>query len=175
MLDDFPYRTATLWERLAAALRLDLRLYDEVSTNRSANGQCVAIVLLAGLFNGFSLVPRLGSLGIPAGLVVGLVGWFLWAAVVFFAARLLGNRPDGRSLLRTLGFADAPGLFLIAGLLPTIGAALRVLVVCWLMAATVQAVRAVFRVSRGRAVVIALAAFVFYLLLGLGSAYLTNW
>ncbi len=170
-MNDEPTGSATLLERLIAALRLDLRLYQQVSTDAAAMGQAFRVVLLAGVSNGLGLVRRLGGAGVFAGVGAALLGWFLWAAVILLIAALLGHHRNGRSLLRALGFANAPGLLLILGIVPIIGAMARVIVVVWLVAATAQAVRAVFEVPRWRAAVISIAAFVVYLILGAVSAY----
>jgi Yip1 domain len=172
MLDRLSYG-ATLIDRLRAALRLDLHLYQEVSADAAATGEAVRVVLLAGLSNGLSLVPRLGVAGIVAGVGAGLIGWLLWAGVVFVVAASFRHHRNGRSLLRAAGFADAPGVFLILGVIPTLGSMVRAVVVVWLVVATVPAVQAVYEVPRRRAVLIASIAFLAYLLLGVVSAHYT--
>jgi hypothetical protein len=160
-----------LIERLIAALRLDLRVYQEVSGDAAATGQAFRVVLLTGVLNGFSLIQRLGVAGVFAGVGAALIGWFLWAAVIFAVAAIFGHRRGARPLLRALGFANAPGMLLVLGVVPVIGAVIRLAVVAWLVAATERAVEAVFEVSRGRATLIAVAGFIAYLFLGMVSAY----
>jgi hypothetical protein len=162
---------SALSTRLAAALRLDLQLYLDVSGDAAATSQAFRIVLLSGLSNGIGLLGRLGAAGILAGVVAAILGWLLWAAVIWLTGTLFGQRREDRSLLRVLGFADAPGVFLILGLVPAVAGAVRFVVVVWLLATTVRAVQAVFAVTTGRAVVIAVVAFVMYLVLGAVSAY----
>ena len=159
-------------ERLIAALRLDLHVYQQVSTERTATPQACLIVFLCGVCNGFGLSPRLGEAAMLAGVASAVVGWFLWALVILLVARLLGHHRGGRSLLRTLGFANAPGVLLALGGVPFVGAVVRVVVVIWLMATTALAAQAVYDVSRRRAVVIALGGFTTYMVLGLISAVL---
>jgi Yip1 domain len=157
--------------RLVAALRLDLTLYEEVSRDSAATSQAFRVVLLAGMSNGLGLTGRLGIAGILAGLAAALLGWLLWAGVIWLSAALLRNRCASRSLLRALGFANAPGVFLILGAVPTIGTMVRAIVVVWLLAATVRAVQAAFAVALRRALVISAIGFVAYLVLGLVSAH----
>jgi hypothetical protein len=161
-----------LVERLIAALRLDLALYIEISADRTTSGQAFLVVLLSGVSNGLGLVPYLGAAGISAGAGAAVLGWFVWTAVVFVIAAPFGRRLPGRSLLRALGFATAPGVFLIVGTVPALGRFARAAVVMWLVAATVVAVEAAYGMSRRRAVLVSVAAFVVYLLLGAVSAYL---
>jgi len=170
MLDQ-PTYGPNLLERLLAALRLDLRLYEQVSADAAATGQAFRVVLLAGVANGLGLVRRLGGAGVAAGVGAAILGWFLWAAVILLVARLGARRRDERSLLRALGFANAPGVLLILGIVPVLGAVVRLMVVVWLVATTALAVEAVFDVTRQRAVFISVASFVVYLFLGAVSAY----
>jgi len=175
VMADRPPRSpaATLLQRLAPALRLDLQLYLSVSADRTATGQACLVVLLAGVLNGIGLGDRLGSFAIWAGVRAGLMGWLLWTAVVLVICRLLGHVRSGRSLLRALGFANAPGIFLVLGLVPAIALLVRAIVVVWLIAASAIATQAVYDVSRRRSVLITLAAFAVYLVLGLLSSYFT--
>jgi hypothetical protein len=165
---------SSLVKRLVAALRLDLRLYEEASADAAASGQAFRVVLLAGLSNGLALARRLGSTGIVAGVGAALLGWALWAAVIWMVARLFGHRPRGRSLLRALGFANAPGVFLIFGGLPAVGPVIRYSVVAWLVAATVRAVQGTFGIPVRRALVISIIGFLVYLALGVVSAHFAS-
>jgi hypothetical protein len=94
--------------------------------------------------------------------------------VIRLIGAVFGQRREGHSLLRVLGFADAPGVFLVFGLFPIIAGVVRFAVVVWLLATTVRAVQAVFAVTTRRAVVISLVAFVVYLTLGAVSAYFAS-
>lgn len=161
-------------KRLLAALRLEPQVYADVSCDATATGQALRIVLLAGLCNGIGLLGRLGAAGVLAGIVAAILGWLLWAAVIWCISAVFGHRRAGRSLLRPLGFADAPGVFLILGVFPTVGGVVRFFVVLWLLATTVRAVQAVFMVATRRAVVISAVSFLVYLALGAVSAYFAS-
>src|SRR5438034_8566455 len=100
---DEPARGTMLAERVIAALRLDLRVYQEVSADSAATRQAFIVVLLSGASNGVGLAQHLGSAALSAGVASAVVGWFLWALVILVIARLLGHRRQGRSLLRPLG------------------------------------------------------------------------
>lgn len=160
-----------LAERLLAALRLDLGLYRTVSTDPAAMSQAFRIVLLTGVSNGLSLATRLGVAGMLAAVVTAVLGWLLWAGVILITARLWGHRRGATSLLRPLGFANAPGLFLVLGLIPMVGTPIRVIIVVWLVATTARAVEATYAITRRRATVISVVGFVVYLALGVLSAH----
>jgi Yip1-like protein len=166
-----PAYGTTLMERLIAALRLDLALYQQVSADQRANRQAFLVVLLGGLSNGLGLVRRLGRIGPWAGVGAAMAGWFMFTGVILVIATVLRHRRDGRSLLRALGFANAPGVLLIFGIVPALGAVVRTVVVLWLLATTAVAVQAVYDVPRRRAWVISIAGFAVYLVLGAVTAY----
>lgn len=161
-----------LIERVVGAVRLDVALYEQMACDAAATGQAFRIVLLAGLSNGLALVPRLGGAGVLAGIGAGILGWFLWAAVIGFFGWLLARRRPNRSLLRVLGFANAPAMLLLLGAVPVVGALVRIIVVIWLVVATARAVEASFDASRRRSMVISLGGFAAYLVLGVVSGYL---
>ncbi len=163
-----------LVQRLIPALCLRLPLYAEVSSDARASGQALLVVLLSGVANGLGLARQVGATGISIGIGAGVLGWFLWTLVVYVVAMILVRRRPARSLLRALGFATVPGVFLAAGSVPVIGAAVRLIVVIWLVAATAVGVQAVYEISRRRAVIIAVAAFVLYLVIGAVSAHWAN-
>jgi hypothetical protein len=174
MADSEKPQTRSLVERLILAMRLDLDFYTLVSADRTTAFQAFMVVVLGGFFNGMGLVRRLGGFGVWAGMVAALAGWLLWTLVLLLIARLLGHRRNGRSILRALGFANAPEVLLILGGTPIIASPVRVLVVFWLLAAAAVALQAVYVISRRRAIVIVLIGFVVYLLLGVGTAYLAG-
>ena len=156
--------------RLVGALRLDVDVYRTVGGDTEATGQAVRVVLLAGVCNGIALSTHLGIAGVVAGVLVGLFGWVLWAVCVGLVAALARRRAPIPVLLRVLGFANAPGIFLAGGVIPQMATSVKVLVALWLVAATVPAAQAAFDVGRGRAIVLALVAFAVYLALGVLSA-----
>ena len=156
--------------RFVGALRLDLDVYRTVGGDAGATGQAVRVVLLAGVCNGIALSARLGVAGVLAGVLVGLLGWVLWAACVALVGAVARLRARAAVLLRVLGFANAPGIFLAGGVVPQMATSIRILVALWLVAATVPAAQAAFDVGRRRAIVLALVAFAVYLALGVLSA-----
>jgi cbb3-type cytochrome oxidase maturation protein len=151
---------STYLRRLVGAARLDAATYEEVEADRSANGQALLAVVLSSLAAG---VGASGGVAGPMGPVVAalgtLVGWLLWAAVVWFVGTRLLPEPQTQSdvgeLLRTTGFAAAPGLVRVLGFVPFLGIPVAVLVTFWMLAAMVVAVRqALDYRSTGRALLV---------------------
>ena len=135
----------TLRDRLLGALRLDPRAFEDVEHDRGSMSQALTIVVLgslaasigAGLDSGFAALFR--------ETLKAVVGWVMWAVATYF----LGTRawPEAETqtdldeLMRVIGFAFTPNLFLILEALPVAGEWLRGVVAVWILATTVVAVR----------------------------------
>ena len=139
----------TFTRRFIGAAMLDAPTYEEVEADRSATVQALAVVLISSLAAGIGLKGADGGVAAVAffatASVIGLLAWAAFALVALqIGARLLptaDTRVDAAQLLRTLGFAAAPGLIQVAGVLP--GAKTPVFMVAglWTLAASVVAVR----------------------------------
>jgi hypothetical protein len=131
--------------RMIRAARLDPALYEEVEADRRAMGQALAVVLLSGLAAGVGAL-RLG--GVPA-LAIGTLGavggWFVWALLTYLIGAKLFPEPQTQSdlgeMLRTIGFASAPGLVRVFGLIPGATDGVFFAAAIWMLIAMVIAVR----------------------------------
>jgi hypothetical protein len=142
---------------------LDVATYEEIEGDRSATPQALIVVVLSSLAAG---IGAKGWSGGPATLtffagasVIALMAWATWALVMFeIGGRLLPTREthvDVGELLRTLGFAAAPGLIQVFAVLPNVTTPVFALAVLWTLAATVVAVRqALDFTSTGRALAV---------------------
>lgn len=107
----------TFIRRVLGALGLDSAIFEEVEADRSATGQALLVVVLASIGAG------IGNAGIGAsavapivyGSAASLLAWATWAALIYYlGTRVLPEsttRADLGEVLRTLGFAAAPGMF----------------------------------------------------------------
>jgi len=161
---------ATFKERLIGAARFDVHVYEEVEGDSGATGEAMGVVLLSSLAGG------IGSIGLGAGLggvvlgaVAALLGWVTWAFLTYFIGTRLLAEPqthaDVGELMRTLGFAQSPGLLRIAGVFFTASPALfslfQLVVSTWMLMTMVVAVRqALDYTSTMRAVGVVLVGFV---------------
>ncbi|MBX3026547.1 YIP1 family protein [bacterium] len=136
---------ASMLERVSRAARLDPSLYEEVEADPSSMGQATAVVVLASIAGGIGTAGIEGQPGFVLGLIVNLVGWYIWAFLTYIIGTRLLPQPateaDMGQLLRTLGFAAAPGLLRGLGFLPGIGAPIMIAAAAWGLAAMIVAVR----------------------------------
>jgi hypothetical protein len=167
---------ASFVERVVGAARLDVPTYEEVEADTTATPQAMGVVVLAALANGVG-AATLGGTGVLATVIGSLIGWVVWAALIWFIGAQLLPEPQTKAdvgqLLRTIGFAAAPGLLLVLRLLPLIGGLVAFVVGLWQLATTVVAVRqALDYKGTGRAVVVCLIGWVVYVVVSFGIALL---
>ena len=133
--------------RLFGAAMLDPGVYEGIEADRSSMRQALATVLLASLSAGFGAAGWRGPN--PAVLLVvtaiALLTWVAWAMLMFqIGARLLPGRDTETSLdelMRTIGFAAAPGLLQVFAAFPRMTMPVFIVAWAWMFAATVTAVR----------------------------------
>jgi hypothetical protein len=168
-------------DRLLAALRLDKTVFEEVENDKDAMGQAAAVIFLASLAQGLGgiqaqSIPAL--LGALVGLViVGFLGWLVSTGVIWLiGVKLMGCTSDYAELLRTMGFASAPKILFLIGVLPIgrLGYGLGFLVMFMTIAAAVLAIRHALDVSTGRAVLVCILAVIASVLLAATFATLAG-
>ena len=157
----------TFAHRLLGAAALDVETYEEVEADRTATAQALVVVVGSSLATGAGM----SGIGTAAGAVTGqifiwsivaLLGWAAWALLVLqIGGRLLPEpqtRVDVTELLRTLGFATAPGLLRVFGVFfPFLAFPLFGLTMAWMVVAMVVALRqALDYTSTTRAVAVCL-------------------
>ncbi len=135
----------TFGARFAGAIRLQVATYEEVEADRTATGQAMAVVVVASIASGLGLMRVFGPYGILEGTLSALIGWFVWALLAYAIGVHLLPEPQTRStlgeMLRTTGFAAAPGVFRILTISPLCGALIAIVVAIWMLLAMVIAVR----------------------------------
>jgi hypothetical protein len=160
----------TLTHRLVGAAALDVGTYEEIEADRAATPQAFFIVLASSLATGIGVM----GLGGPPGQILlmsvaALLGWAAWALFILqIGSRLLpepATRVDVTELLRTIGFASAPGLLRVFGVLPALTIPVFAITSVWMLVSMVVAVRqALDFTSTARAVAVYLVG---WLLAGL--------
>jgi len=167
---------ASFVDRVVGAARLDAKVYEEIEADPSAMGQAMAVVAAAALAAGVGSIGG-GATGAVAAVVGGIVGWFLWAVVTWLIGTKLlpepGTSADLGQMLRTIGFSAAPGLLNVLGIIPLLGLLVSFVAAVWQLVAMVVAVRqALDYRSTGRAVLVCVIGWLFYLVVSIGFAFM---
>ena len=138
-------------ERMKGAAMIDVATFEEVEHDREATMQAAGVVVLV------AVASAIGSLGAGAGGIISallgpLVGWAVWAGVTFFiGTRLFDGTATWGELLRTLGFAQAPGVLKVFAIIPLLGWIVSAVVFLWMLWAGIVAVRQALDFSTGKA------------------------
>ncbi len=156
--------------RMLGAAALNVHVYEEVEADRSATMQALVVVLLVALATGIGSLSTGGVGGLVRGIIFGVIGWGLLALITYVIGTTLFRTPETQAdcgqLLRTLGFAQSPGILRIFGFIPGIGETIFFAVFIWLIVTTVVAVRqALDYRSTLRAVGVVLIAIIPYIVL----------
>ena len=134
-----------LWDRILRACKLEADVYEEVEADQAATPQAALVVVLSAVAAGIGNSASAGIFGLIVFAIAALIGWYVWAYLTYFiGTRLLPEvqtEADYGQLLRTLGYASAPGLIRVLGIIPGIGGLFFPLAFIWMLIATVIAVR----------------------------------
>ena len=157
---------ASFTERMIGAAKLETATYEEVEHDQNALGQAIGVVVLSAVASGIGSLGG-GPRGMVMGIVFALVGWFIWAGIIFLVGTKVMPEPETRAdlgqLLRTMGFAASPGVLNVLGIIPILGWIVRFIVMIWQLVAMVIAVRAALDYkTTGKAVIVCLIGWVAY-------------
>lgn len=135
----------TFKDRIIRAAKLDIHLYEEVEADKGAMGQAMGVVVLSSIAAGIGSIARGGISGILIGTIMALIGWYVWAYLIYFIGTKLLPEPqtkaDHSELLRTIGFSSSPGLIRVLGIIPGLGGIVFIIASIWMLVAMVIAVR----------------------------------
>ena len=160
---------ASFTQRMIGAAKFNVSTYEEVEADTTATGQALGVVILSSIAAGIGWAGQ-GAQGIVVAVLGALIAWFLWAAVIYVVGTKFLPEPQTRSdigeLLRTTGFAAAPGMLRILGLVPMLTFLINFVVGIWMFGTFVVAVRqALDYRSTGRAVLVCFIGWLFFVVL----------
>ncbi len=153
---------ANFTERIIGAAKLDNHVYEEVEADTSVTIQAMMVVILSAVSGG---IGGISGGGFFVSTIAALIGWLIWAFLTYtIGTRLLAEpqtNADLGQLMRTLGFAQSPGLLRFFGIIPSVGPLFLGIIQIWILVAMVIAVRqALDYTTTGRAVSVCLIGWV---------------
>ncbi|NOX61742.1 MAG: YIP1 family protein [Chloroflexi bacterium] len=177
----------SLIDRMIRAAKLDVELYEEVEADESLNGEALMAVVVVSLAGGVgSLIGGLGQgigsalTGLVFGVIVALLGYFVWAAITtFVGTRLFGGTSDFGEVRRVLGYAYAPNALGVFSFIPMVGGILVMVGSIWALVAGVVAIRQAMDFDTTKAILTVVIGWIVLFILsalfaavGLGAAML---
>ena len=138
--------TRFFW-RLTGAMVLNAKVYEDVESDETATIQAMGVVVLSSLAAGIGVLGP-GTIRPLALIVISMLAlavWAVWALLTFKIGTQLLPSPQTHAtpgeLLRTIGFASAPGIFRVVAVIPGLRTAVFAVTSVWMLAAMVVAVR----------------------------------
>ena len=136
---------ASFTDRMLGAARLNVATFEEVEADKSATFQALTVVIAASIALGIGGMAYGGVASIATGIVGAVLGWAIWAGLIWLIGTKLLAEPqtssDWGEVARTTGFAQAPGLLRVFGFIPVVGWIIMLAVNIWMLVAMVIAVR----------------------------------
>lgn len=143
-------------DRMKGAAALRSSTYEDVEADTTATAQAAGVVLLVAVAQAIGGTGY-GAAGIVGGAVAALLGWLIWAGVTYLIGdKLLGGTATWGELLRTIGFAQTPGLLMVLAFLPILGGIVAVVVSLWVLIAGIIAIRQALDFGTGKALLTAI-------------------
>lgn len=161
-----PLAGRSIVDRMKGAALLDIATYEEVEADTTATAQAAGVVAIVAVCTAIGSWGPAGGRGVIGGLISAFAAWLLWSAVTYVIGdKLLGGTATWGELLRTLGFAQAPGVFFILGIIPFLGWLVWVAVGVWLLVTGIIAIRQALDFTTGRAIGTALLGWLLIMVL----------
>ena len=156
------------FERLKKAIFLDVAFYEEVEKDKKFNDQALMTVAFVSVVQGL-MIAGFAPIALVQGILGSLVRFLFWAFFIAFVGTRILPEPETESntgeLIRTLGFAYAPGLLVVLKIVPIISAFVDPVVTILQLAAMTIAVRQALDFnSTVRAVGVCIVAFILMIL-----------
>ena len=160
----------SLVRRMKGAAMLDVHVYEEVEADSDATKQAAIVVAVVAVAQAIGASGSGGG-GVITGVVAAVAGWLLWAGITYLIGdKVLGGTATWGELLRTIGFAQAPGVLYVLGIIPLLGGVVRLAVAIWILVAGIIAIRQALDFGTGKAVLTAVLGWLAVGLLTLGLA-----
>lgn len=158
--------SSSLVGRAVGAALLNVDTYEAVEADRNATVQAGIVVGIVAIASAIGASGS-GAGGMVGGIVSAFAGWLIWAgATNLVGTKLFGGTADWGELLRTLGFAQAPGVLMILGVIPILGTLVGGVVGIWVLITGIVAIRQALDFGTGKAILTAIVSAVLVLIAG---------
>jgi hypothetical protein len=153
----------TFTQRISGALKLNASAFDDVDVDATSLTQALIVVIVSAAAMALGTHGQESPITVIVAIGTGIFGWVLWSWIAFAVGTTLLRAPQTNTnwgqVLRTSGFATAPGLIAVAGMFrPLAGIAVFTAALWILVAFVVAAKQALDYSSTPRAVLVCVVA-----------------
>lgn len=149
--------------RARRVIQLDTQIFSTIARDPSATKQAAIVVGIVALANAIGGSGE-GARGMIVGLIGAILAWLVFAGMAwFFGTNIFGTPTtvtNWESLLRTLGYAQAPNILGFFGFIPVLGWLVAFIGSIWAVVTAVIAIRETLGFSTGRAIITAIIAWI---------------
>jgi hypothetical protein len=142
---------------------LNTRTIAEIARDPNALAEAAIVVATVAVSAGIGNVIH-GANGLFGGVILSLLGWVISSGIIYFIGTRITGTPTTtgsvESILRTLGYASAPNVFLFLGFIPLLGNLVVGVLGLWTLVTTVLAIRASLSMTLTRAILTGFIAMV---------------
>lgn len=151
-------------EKAIRASRLDIPVYNEVERDLNETTNALIIVAVVALATGIgSLTQNVGIGAVIFSVIMSLVGWVIRSFVIYFiGTRVFNATATTGEIMRTTGYAAAPGILNILGIIPVIGFLVSIVVGIWTIVTTFIATREALDLDNTKTILTIVIAFVVF-------------
>ena len=162
---------ASFTERMVGAAQCNVATYEEVEHDKTALGQAFVVVALSGLAAGIGALNTGDVTMFLGGASRAILSWVIWALITYLIGTKLLPEPSTQAdlgqLLRTTGFAAAPGVLRILGIVPLLSGPINFIIPIWMLATMIIAVRQALDYSTTmRAFGVVVSGWILFIILG---------
>ena len=151
----------SLVNRMIRAARLEVPLYEEVEADTRATNQALLVVVIVAIAAGIGQALVGGNIigRLIFGVLNALIGWAVWSYVVYFVGtRFMGGTATYGELLRTLGFAESPGVLYVFGFIPILGGLIGLIAFIWSIVGGFIGTRQALDIDNGKTLITIIVA-----------------
>lgn len=157
-------------QKMIRAARLDRTLYQEVETNENETTNALIVVLIVAVLSGLGAMLFTAN---PVGQLVGgllrvVLGWVVSSFLIYFVGtRVYHAATTPGEVLRTLGYAQSPGvLYLLSGI-PVLGALIALATAIWILVASYIGIKEALDLDTNKTLVTIVLAIAAWILIAL--------
>lgn len=156
--------SSPLVARMIGAAMLNVNTYEEVEADQSATSQAAVVVGIAAVSSGLAafragVVP--GVVTLVVGTFAAYLGWIVMSYITYFVGtRMFEGKADVGELMRTLGFAQAPRVAGVLGIIPFLGVLINFALALWCLATAFIAIRQALDIDNTKAAITAVVSWI---------------
>lgn len=147
---------SSIVDRMIGVMKLDGPTYEEIERDRDATTQALIVVAIVAVAGGIGAFRDNGVAGLIGGIVGAIIGWIVFSFVAYFVGtKMIPGKYTAATpgeLLRVMGFAQAPGVLSIFGLIAILGPILAFVGAIWGIVTAIVGLKAALEMSTGRAI-----------------------